>query len=170
MKSSQYRIHQDERSWRLRLQHLEENWASVIDEVTEVFIAQRYYASEIECAPQAWSPPPPDMSQPPSQSDEYLNFNIPVVNLFTCQSNVLISHSKYRKSRAASLVMAGYLGTSPVQPSFAICLKTLEHYHQLRLRQPTFSVQAFTKVLCNTYLVRHGFFPQYQKSLISYSF
>jgi hypothetical protein len=42
----------------------------------------------------------------------------------------------------------GALGCSPVQPTVAVRLQCLELYHQLRRRQSSFSIQAFTKVLC----------------------
>ncbi|KDQ18596.1 hypothetical protein BOTBODRAFT_97369, partial [Botryobasidium botryosum FD-172 SS1] len=52
-----------------------------------------------------------------------------------------------------SLVSAGYLGATPDQPTIAVCLKTLELYHRLRVRQPNFSIQAFTKVICDRYCI-----------------
>jgi hypothetical protein len=47
-----------------------------------------------------------------------------------------------------SLIKAGYLGGSPVQPMLAVSLECLELYHQIRRRKPSFSVQAMVKVLC----------------------
>jgi hypothetical protein len=47
-----------------------------------------------------------------------------------------------------SLIKAGYLGSSPVQPMLAVSLECLKLYHQIRRRKPSFSVQAMVKVLC----------------------
>ncbi|KAF8515748.1 hypothetical protein JB92DRAFT_3114698 [Gautieria morchelliformis] len=45
-----------------------------------------------------------------------------------------------------TLLHAGLLGSSPNDPSVAITLDCLEFYHQVRRRQPGFSVQAMCKV------------------------
>ncbi|KAG2063861.1 hypothetical protein BDR04DRAFT_1122967 [Suillus decipiens] len=47
-----------------------------------------------------------------------------------------------------SLLHVGLLGCSPTAPTVAISLQCLELYHQLRRWQSSFSIQAFTKVLC----------------------
>ncbi|KAG2131859.1 hypothetical protein BD769DRAFT_1386566 [Suillus cothurnatus] len=47
-----------------------------------------------------------------------------------------------------SLIRAGYLGGSPVQPMLAVSLECLELYHQIHQRKVSFSVQAMVKVLC----------------------
>jgi hypothetical protein len=47
-----------------------------------------------------------------------------------------------------SLIRAGYLGGSPVQPMLAVSLECLELYHQIHRRKVSFSVQAMVKVLC----------------------
>ncbi|KAG1779310.1 hypothetical protein EV702DRAFT_966110, partial [Suillus placidus] len=48
-----------------------------------------------------------------------------------------------------SLVRVVLLGCSPVQPSVAIDIRTLELYYRLRQCQPQFSIQAMAKTLCN---------------------
>jgi hypothetical protein len=50
--------------------------------------------------------------------------------------------------------LSGYLGATPHSPTIAISLSTLELYRRLRLRKPSLSVEAFTKVLCDLYHVR----------------
>jgi len=51
-----------------------------------------------------------------------------------------------------SLIQNGLLGCTPMSPELAITFQCLELYHQLRRRQSSFSIQAYTKVLC----VLHG--------------
>jgi hypothetical protein len=48
----------------------------------------------------------------------------------------------------AALITSGSLGCSPQEPAVAYTLEVLEIYHQLRRHQPSFSIQAMTKVLC----------------------
>ncbi|KAG2085421.1 hypothetical protein BD769DRAFT_1374346 [Suillus cothurnatus] len=55
-----------------------------------------------------------------------------------------------------SLLHVGLLGCSPTAPTVAISLQCLELYHQLRRRQSSFSIQAFTKVLCAIHNVNYA--------------
>ncbi|KZT26423.1 hypothetical protein NEOLEDRAFT_1198259 [Neolentinus lepideus HHB14362 ss-1] len=54
-----------------------------------------------------------------------------------------------------SLICHGLLGCSPVNPSIAISLNTLELYHHLRRRHPQLSIEAMTKALCNIHDVTY---------------
>ena len=51
-----------------------------------------------------------------------------------------------------SLIHNGLLGCTPMLPELAVAFQCLELYHQLRRRQSSFGIQAYTKVLC----VLHG--------------
>ena len=51
-----------------------------------------------------------------------------------------------------SLIWNGLLGCTPMSPELTISFQCLELYHQLRQCQFSFSIQAYTKVLC----VLHG--------------
>ncbi|KAG2042380.1 hypothetical protein BDR03DRAFT_1006782 [Suillus americanus] len=55
---------------------------------------------------------------------------------------------QHKEVANVSLLHVGLLGCSPTAPTVAISLQCLELYHQLRRRQSSFSIQAFTKVLC----------------------
>lgn len=46
------------------------------------------------------------------------------------------------------------MGNGPINPSIAISLKTLDLYRIIRQRKPSFSFEAFAKVLCDLYTVR----------------
>ncbi|KAJ8454198.1 hypothetical protein ONZ51_g13169 [Trametes cubensis] len=50
-----------------------------------------------------------------------------------------------------AMAQQGYLAASPISPSLAITFNTLEHFRLLRLRKPSFSIEAFAKVLCDSY-------------------
>ena len=52
-----------------------------------------------------------------------------------------------------ALVKNGYLGNTPMTPSLAISLKTLELFRRIRLRKSSFSAEAYAKVLCDLYSV-----------------
>lgn len=52
-----------------------------------------------------------------------------------------------------SLLRVGFLGVSPVQPSFAISLEALEFYHRLRRRMPRCGIQPFVRTLSDVHEV-----------------
>ncbi|KAJ2922345.1 hypothetical protein H1R20_g14752, partial [Candolleomyces eurysporus] len=49
------------------------------------------------------------------------------------------------------LIAWGYLPTTPIKPLVAISLRTLQFYKVLQQQKPSFSIEAFTKVLCDLY-------------------
>ncbi len=85
--------------------------------------------------------------------DSQYDFAIRVVDVYTLESIVTITPPADSKSGAAALVMQGYIGASPVNPTLAISIKTLELFRRLRLRKASFSVEAFAKVICDYYMV-----------------
>ncbi|EMD33855.1 hypothetical protein CERSUDRAFT_55723, partial [Gelatoporia subvermispora B] len=80
-------------------------------------------------------------------------FTIDVVDMYTMDSTTHISRTEDSRSVAEALAQHGYLATSPTNPSLAISFKTLELFRRLRLRKPSFSVEAFTKVVCDFYAI-----------------
>lgn len=54
----------------------------------------------------------------------------------------------------AALVRAGCLGTSPLIPTTAISLRTLEVYRQAHRVCPRLSIQAEVRMLCHLHCVR----------------
>ncbi|KAI9059666.1 hypothetical protein FKP32DRAFT_1614124 [Trametes sanguinea] len=63
------------------------------------------------------------------------------------------AHIRRDAAQTTAIAMAeqGYLATSPISPSLAITFNTLEHFRLLRLRKPSFSIESFAKVLCDSY-------------------
>ncbi|KAF9493811.1 hypothetical protein BDN71DRAFT_1483328 [Pleurotus eryngii] len=89
------------------------------------------------------------------EADEDLQhepFEIYTVDLYTLH-DITIIHRKPTMEASIALVQNRYLGASPLVPTLAISLKTLELYRRLHLRKPSFSYKAFTKVLCDLYNV-----------------
>ncbi|KAG1792700.1 uncharacterized protein HD556DRAFT_1432574 [Suillus plorans] len=80
-------------------------------------------------------------------------FTIAIVDVFTLQTSTFIHCDTNSLSPAIDLIRAGFLSHVPVSPSVAISLRTLEHFRLLRLRKPSFSVEAYVKVICDSYKV-----------------
>lgn len=74
-----------------------------------------------------------------------------VLDIYTTATTASITRSE--GSLMEDLVSAGYLGTSPLHPELAVSFKTLELFRCLKLFKPSFSTEAFTKLLCYLYYV-----------------
>jgi hypothetical protein len=80
------------------------------------------------------------------------DFNIATIDIYTLQRNRNIHRTSEMKT-AVALMSHGLLSNVPLLPSVALSLTTLELYRRLRLRKPSFSVEAFAKVVCDLYMV-----------------
>ncbi|KAI5984616.1 hypothetical protein EDD15DRAFT_2390391 [Pisolithus albus] len=69
----------------------------------------------------------------------------------TFESSINVPRTDDIASPVEALVLAGYLSPTPISPTIAISISTLELYRLLRLRKPSFSVEAYTKVICDLY-------------------
>ncbi|KAG1852587.1 hypothetical protein C8R48DRAFT_749778 [Suillus tomentosus] len=86
----------------------------------------------------------------PIATTEY-DFEITVLDIFSLMTSATIPRQADSVSTADALIQYGYLGNVPYSPSIATSLRTLEHFRLLRLRKPSFSVEAFAKVMCDSY-------------------
>ena len=80
------------------------------------------------------------------------DFSIESVDLYTLTTSIFVPHTS-SMTAAEALILQGYLATSPVDPTLAISIKTLELFRRLRCRKASLSVEAFAKVLCDLYAV-----------------
>ena len=88
---------------------------------------------------------PPSSSIPPS--DDF-SFSLNVLDIYTLEPLVIIPCSD-QELPIQALVKSGYLGNTPMTPSLAISLRTLELFRHIRSRKSSFSVEAFAKVICD---------------------
>lgn len=139
------RVYNDNRTWRQRLDHLHANWMPLLVPLTDAYLHWKATCSD---QPQ----PVPANNCPSLPSDSY-SFTITIVDIFTLQTSTFIRRDADSLSPAIDLVRAGFLSHVPMSPSVAISLRTLEHFRHLRLRKPSFSVEAYVKVICDTYKV-----------------
>ena len=90
---------------------------------------------------------------PPAPSNEY-DFEVDALDLDVLKVNRLIPRRGV--PAADALMLEGYLGATPDNPTIAVSLAALELYRTLRLVKPSLSVEGFTKFLCYKYSVsRH---------------
>ena len=154
--NSRPRHYKDGRTWRQRLTRLHSNWIPFLDAVTSAFLHWKYPntvdADNVTCSlPSSAFDSSIDVDMEPTPS--ILMFEIETIDLYELERVVTITRSQ-EMTVAESLVRNGWLGTSPINPSIAVSLKTLELFRRLRLRKASLSVEAFAKVLCDLYSVR----------------
>lgn len=116
----------------------------MIDSLADAYLSWKYNVRQPESPMTATSATP---------DDETYVFDIPVIDIFTLDTTAHISRTGSLTSVAAALIHEGYLGASPENPQIAISLRTLELYDKIRARKVSFSVEAFSKVLCDFYKV-----------------
>ncbi|KAH0833455.1 hypothetical protein J3R83DRAFT_12574 [Lanmaoa asiatica] len=128
--------YKDGRTWQQRQARLQANWSPLVKELVAAYLE--------------WKGPrtPPSPVDPPSS---IYDFSIPVLDVFGMQETATIRRSEDGASAATALVLHGYMPCSPTSPVLAISLRSLELYHHIRLRKPSFSVEAFVKVICDLY-------------------
>src|ERR1700761_5257983 len=157
-----------------RIQRAQISWEAVLDRLADALQAYRYLNAIQRKATQSGDPLPPHSasqtrdplsahsasqtrdplsahSASQTRDPTAITFNIPVIDLYTCRESATISVSDHKDSTLCVIMHAGYLAMTPVDPQLAISINTLELYQCFRLCQPSFSNQAFAKVICDIY-------------------
>ncbi|EIW83897.1 hypothetical protein CONPUDRAFT_150945 [Coniophora puteana RWD-64-598 SS2] len=151
---------QDHRTWRHRLRRAQENLLPSIPGMTAGYLRWMYpppihtSSSPLPSDPtltdtsmDSMDPPQPRTS---SQGADW-SFKIAVIDIYTLDTLATIPRSEDCPSTSEALASAGYIGTTPDSPTLAFSIRTLELYRRLRLRKASFSVEAFSKVICDLY-------------------
>lgn len=123
---------------------MDANWKPLLESLTEAFIQWKYHSR-------------PDIvtfSDPKAQpAVDGWDFDQDIIDLYTLAQVAVIPRDENTPA-AVALVRAGFLGASPNNPSFAISLRTLDLFYTIRLFRPSFSIEAFAKVVTHTLAVR----------------
>ncbi|KAI0676054.1 hypothetical protein C8Q78DRAFT_1074995 [Trametes maxima] len=101
-------------------------------------------------SPEDMPPPREDHTDASCNRDTSYNFSIDVVDIYTLQTTVTISRTG-SQTAVVALAEQGYMATTPISPSLAISFRTLELFRLIRLRKPSFSTEAFAKLVCDCY-------------------
>lgn len=111
-----------------------------------------------------WKYPPPcttpsERTSSPSNTtcstpDTDITVDVNVIDIYAPQQTRLhVQRADDSISPSVDLALHGCIGNSPVNPSYAVSIKTLELYRRLRMRKPSFSAEAFAKVICDIHSV-----------------
>ncbi|KIY46451.1 hypothetical protein FISHEDRAFT_47269 [Fistulina hepatica ATCC 64428] len=101
-------------------------------------------------SPSVASTPQPDEAPASEQYD----FQIDVIDVYTLQTTMHVPR-KADVRTVPAIAQLGYLAVSPINPSTCFAFNTLELYRIVRMRKPSFSVEAFAKVICDLYNVAY---------------
>ena len=83
-----------------------------------------------------------------------VDLEIAAIDIYTLSTSIKVRISSTGEDTTASaLAELGFVGNVPLKPTVAVSIKTLDLYRVLRRRKPSFSVEAFVKVISDLYLV-----------------
>ncbi|KAF9789733.1 hypothetical protein BJ322DRAFT_1001037 [Thelephora terrestris] len=83
-----------------------------------------------------------------------------VIDIYTLSTSIKLPSAE-DQTTVSTLASLGFIGNAPFRPSVAVSIKTLELYHVLRRRKPSFSIEAFVKVICDLYMIPYR--PRYRR-------
>ena len=90
-------------------------------------------------------------AQAQTGSPDY-DLDLDCLDFYTLKSTLHVPRTSSH-SPAEALVLHGFLGATPDNPSIAVSLETLELFRHIRRFKASYSVEAFTKLLCYRYYV-----------------
>ena len=132
-------ICRDHRTWQQRVKHVHANWTPFYPLLVLAFLKFHY--------PSKHSSPIVD----PMLS--MYNFSLDSINIYMLESSINVPHAEDISSTVEALALAGYLSPMPISPTISISISTPELYCLLHLCKPSFSVEAYAKVISDLYKV-----------------
>jgi hypothetical protein len=137
------------------LERQQSNWKDVLPSLKETFLKWKY--AEPTSTTTTSDTFDANTSAPSSANVDAdpvsYNFSLDCVDLYTLATSIYVPRTS-SMTAVEALMIQGYLSTSPVAPTLAISIKTLELFRRLRSRKASLSVEAYAKVLCDLYAVR----------------
>jgi hypothetical protein len=139
------------------LERQQSNWKVVLPSLIEAFLKWKYPESLTSHSSSdtlnANTSVPASNDTPAVDVDPVsYDFSIDCVDLYSLSMTIYVPRSS-SMTAVEALLIQGYLAISPVDPTLAISIKTLELFRRLRCRKASLSVEAYAKVLCDLYAV-----------------
>jgi hypothetical protein len=148
------RVYRDTRTWRQRLERQQSNWKAILPSLMNAFLKWKYAEPTTTTTSDTFdaNTSAPDTVPAVDVDPVSYNFSLDCVDLYTLATSIYVPRTS-SMTAAEALMIQGYLATSPVDPTLAISIKTLELFRRLRCRKASLSVEAYAKVLCDLYSV-----------------
>jgi hypothetical protein len=144
--SAHPRQFRDSQTWHQCLVREQLNWASLLPSLVDAYLSWKY--PDFVTTPSSPSSPGP-LNSDPEVLVSY-DFSITTIDLYTLSTSINVPRTASMTAPEA-LMFQGYMATSPISPSLAISIKTLELLRVLRMRKASLSVEAYAKVLSDLY-------------------
>ncbi|KAG2743926.1 hypothetical protein P692DRAFT_20878574 [Suillus brevipes Sb2] len=122
---------------RQRLKMMYAHWESQMDRLVHAYLEWKHGSQDSA-----------------TMEEDRHEFHVSVIGTFERNTCVTI-YQGVEEPANVSLLRRGLIGCSPVEPTVAIELCTLELYHRLRRRHPQLSVQAMARALCDMHDVNY---------------
>lgn len=106
----------------------------------------------------------PSSSEDASTPSAALVWEFDVLDIFTLETRRQITRQTDSISPALDMMRHGFVAKTSKKPQVAISVRTLELLHRLRNRKPSFSIEAFAKIICDYYMV-----SQFSRHSVLYS-
>jgi hypothetical protein len=136
------------------LERQQSNWKAVIPSLIEAFLKWKYPEPPTSDTLDGSTPAPTstDTTAAVDVDPVSYDFSIDCVDLYSLSTSIFVPRTSSMTAMEA-LMIQGYLATSPVDPTLAVSIKTLELFRRLRSRKASLSVEVYAKVLCDLYAV-----------------
>jgi hypothetical protein len=128
------------------LERQQSNWKAVIPSLIEAFLKWKYPEHPASTSTDT------DTAAAIDVDPVSYDFSIDCVDLYSLSTSIFVPRTS-SMTAVEALMIQGYLATSPVDPTLAVSIKTLELFRRLRSRKASLSVEAYAKVLCDLYAV-----------------
>lgn len=131
----------DHRPKSLRIQRSEAAWDAILEDLATALMDYRITSIE---------QPNPTWGDDDQQTG--IPVDIPIIDIVSRTEERRVYFDGVENS-IVTMLKRGLLAATPTNPQYAITVDTLYFYHRLRLRKPSFSVQAFSKFVCDLYRI-----------------
>lgn len=150
------RWYRQTKAWRPRRQREYEAWDSLLGPMTDTYLQWKYGGASAKDAPsrapvgQAADSASP---LPNTQDASSPQWELSVFDLQMLRPTLLVDRSPESISPALDFMAHGFITKTVRSPDIAVSIATLELLYRLRQHKPSFSIEAFTKVVCDYYEV-----------------
>lgn len=96
---------------------------------------------------------PDNVTQGSTGQTDTIKYSVYVFKVFSLEAILKIDYLQTSTSVAVDLAEHGFLAKTPTLPTFAIGFRMLELFHCIRLCKPSLSIEAFTHIICDYYIV-----------------
>ncbi|PSS29557.1 hypothetical protein PHLCEN_2v2956 [Hermanssonia centrifuga] len=148
-----------------RLLAIRRNWEAQMDALVEAYLAWKHGGVLPSSSFEELSTPPPTTGSVHEQDDTPMHdspaavggrhvFDVVAVWTHVRNTKLAVVQAEGEPANVA-LVRCGLLGCSPIDPSVAFSLDTLELYHRLRRRHPRLGIQPMMRTLCDLHDINY---------------